>query len=95
MSALKSAVRLSPFVIHCLSFDGEASISGRVVKAFLKQNHIKLIQTKKAYIAENRIRTVKRHLAEYQAETQSLRFIGFLPKLVSAMNNEPRLGGGQ
>lgn len=77
-----------------LNFDGESSISGTVIKSFLRTNHIKLIVAKKCYIAENCIRTVKRHIAEYQEVTGSRRFLGFLPKLASSLNHEARLGGG-
>ena len=78
-----------------LNFDGESAISGSVIKSFLRKNSIKLIQAKKCYIAENCIRTVKRHIAQYQSESSSLRFLHFLPSLAHALNNEPRLGGGK
>ena len=37
---------------------------------------------------------MKRHIAQYQSASGSVRFLSFLPKLASALNNEPRLGGG-
>ena len=91
-TSLMKAINSLPFTVTTLNFDGETSVGSKEMGALLKKEGIRLVVTKKAFVAESAIRLIKRSIARFTTHTGTLRFIEFLKNFVQSRNKRQLRG---